>query len=622
MKALILAGGKGTRLGEKTLLTPKPMLEIGGKPVLLHQIELLKKYKITDITLLVNHLSQSIVDYFGNGDKFGVKLSYYHEKNPLGTAGGLKDLESDLSKDFLLLYGDVMINMDLSRLISFHRSKDSDCTLVVHPNDHPYDSDLLDIDENGRVKAFHAKPHNEGKYYRNLVNAGLYVLSPSIFDFLKKGKKVDFGKDVFPDIFKKTNMFGYNTSEYLKDMGTPTRLEKVTKDYLSGRIERSNYEHPQTCIFLDRDGVLNEDIDLISQPEDLNLFEYTGEAITEINHSEYLAIVATNQSVVARNLCTIEELNIIHNKIETDLGICGAYLNAIYYCPHHPDKGYPEENKAYKIDCNCRKPKPGMLFQAAKDYNLDLSKSWFIGDSESDIKAGKTAGCKTIAVRSGRSKGYFKTQPDFWFENLKEATSFIVNEPYYDLIKKVDSELGKHNKTPIVIAIGGRARAGKSNISSYLALHLESMGKKVLRVELDNWLLAESDRVNSKNVFDRFQLPLLTNDLVRIIDGKKTVAPGYSINPDVEKESVVYNPSGSDIIIIDGVVALSMPEVRKLSQLKIFVNIESSLHKQRVFDYYQWRGKTDNEIHCLYYTRLLDEYRLIDRQIDFADLVV
>jgi len=115
---------------------------------------------------------------------------------------------------------------------------------------------------------------------------------------------------------------------------------------------------------------------------------------------------------------------------------------------------------------------------------------------------------------------------------------------------------------------------------------------------------------------------LLTNDLVRIIDGKKTVAPGYSINPDVEKESVVYNPSGSDIIIIDGVVALSMPEVRKLSQLKIFVNIESSLHKQRVFDYYRWRGKTDNEIHCLYYTRLLDEYRLIDRQIDFADLVV
>ncbi|MHC1702329.1 MAG: HAD-IIIA family hydrolase [Tenuifilaceae bacterium] len=622
MKALILAGGKGTRLGEKTLLTPKPMLEIGGKPVLLHQIELLKKYKITDITLLVNHLSQSIVDYFGNGDKFGVKLSYFHEKNPLGTAGGLKDLESDLGKDFLLLYGDVMVNMDLSRLISFHRSKNSDCTLVVHPNDHPYDSDLLDIDENSRVKAFHAKPHSEGKYYRNLVNAGLYVLSPSIFDFLKKGKKVDFGKDVFPDIFKKINMFGYNTSEYLKDMGTPMRLEKVTKDYLSGRIERSNYEHPQSCIFLDRDGVLNEDLNLISQPEDLHLFEYTAEAINEINHSEYLAIVATNQSVVARNLCTIEELNIIHNKIETDLGISGAYLNALYYCPHHPDKGYPEENKAYKIDCDCRKPKPGMLLQAAKDYNLNLSKSWFIGDSESDIKAGKTAGCKTIAVRSGRSKGYFKTQPDFWFENLKEATSFIVNDPYSNLLKKVDAELSKHDKTPVVIAIGGRARSGKSNICSYIALNFESKGKKVLRVELDNWLLAESDRVNAKNVFDRFQLPLLTNDLVRIIEGKKTVAPGYSNNPEVEKESVVYFPAGYDVIIIDGVVALSMPEVRKLSQLKIFVNIESSVHKERVFDYYRWRGKTENEIHCLYYTRLLDEYRLIDRHVDFADLVV
>ncbi|RPH32098.1 MAG: HAD-IIIA family hydrolase [Bacteroidales bacterium] len=622
MKALILAGGKGTRLGEKTQLTPKPMLLIGGKPVLQHQVELFKGYGITDITLLVNHLSTSIIQHFGDGNAFGVSITYYNEREPLGTAGGIKDLENDLTDDFLLLYGDVMVNMDLNRLIDFHKKAESDCTLVVHPNDHPQDSDLVEIDDQNRVVAFHPKPHDEGKFYRNLVNAGLYLMNPSVLQFIKKGRKADFGHDIFPAICKKINMLGYNTAEYLKDMGTPTRFERVTADYLSGRIERASYRHKRTCIYLDRDGVLNEDTDLISRHEDLNLFDFVPEAIKRINQSEYLSVVITNQSVVARNLCTYDDVKVIHNKMEALLGEAGAYLNDIYFCPHHPDGGFPGENVLYKVNCKCRKPKPGMLLDAAEKFNIDLEKSWMVGDSDRDIKAGKAAGCRTIAVRTGRSTHTSKVNPDYWFENLTEAVSFIIDNPYSEIVRRVDEDISKSGTNPFVIAIGGRARSGKSSLSKYLTQWLEDSKKKVLHVELDKWLLPESDRVNAKNVFDRYQLPLLIKDLVKLLNGQKVIAPGYSIDPKASKEAVEYNPMGFDVIILDGVIGLSMPEVREQAQLKIFVNIDSGLHKQRFFDYYRWRGKSESEIFYLLNDRLLDENKLIDRNIDFADIVV
>ncbi len=622
MKALILAGGKGTRLGEKTHLTPKPMLPIGDKPVLQHQVELFKSYGIKDITFLVNHLSDSIIQHFGDGSAFGVRISYYNEREPLGTAGGLKDLEGVLSEDFILLYGDVMVNMDLTRLIDFHKKNGSDCTIVVHPNDHPQDSDLVEMDDNDRITAFHSKPHAEGKYYRNLVNAGLYIMNPDLLRYIKKGKKADFGHDIFPNICKKVLMYGYNTSEYLKDMGTPSRLEKVTADYLSGKIERFSHEHKRPCIYLDRDGVINEDTDLISRHEDLNVFENVPSAVKRINQSDYLSVVITNQSVVARNLCSYDDVKIIHNKMEALLGEHGAYLNDIYFCPHHPDGGFPGENVLYKKECTCRKPKPGMLLAAAEKYNIDLKKSWMVGDSDRDIKAGRAAGCRTIAVRTGRSNHTSKLNPDFWFESITDAVDFIIDNPYKGITDNVVRKYVSKNVKPFIIAIGGKSRSGKSSLSKSIQLHFEELGKKVLLVQLDKWILPEFRRTNTMNVFDRFQKPLLTKDLKALIKGETVVAPGYSIDPMAVHEEVTYNPTDHDIIILDGVVALSMPEVRDLVHLKMFVKIDPEVHKQRFFDYYHWRGKTESEIFYLFESRLKDENMLIDKDVDFADIVV
>ena len=428
MKAVILAGGKGSRLNQLAGNLPKVMLKIGEKPVIEHQIELLKKYGITDIYILVNHLKEAIKDYVENGEKYNVNVSCFEESEPLGTVGGIKEIEEHLKEDFLVLYGDVMINMDISKFIDFHNRHDSECSLVLHPNTHPYDSDLVETDNSSRIIAFHPKPHDDDKYYRNLVSAGAYILSPAVFKFLEKGKKADFGRDIFPKIFSEIKMFGYNTTEYLKDMGTPERLAEVQKDLAEGKISQLNYENKQKAIFIDRDGVINIEKNFISKPEQLELFDFTAEAVRMINNSDYLSLIVSNQSVIARNLCSIEDVEIIHKKLETELGKSKAKIDRIYYCPHHPDKGFPEENAEYKIDCDCRKPKTGMFMQAEEELNVDASMSYMIGDSERDILFGKNAGMKTIGVMTGYGLKNSKITPDYFVKDLKEAVSLILKE--------------------------------------------------------------------------------------------------------------------------------------------------------------------------------------------------
>jgi histidinol-phosphate phosphatase family protein len=619
MKAVILAGGKGTRLGDFTKEIAKPMLKVGNIPILEHQIILLKKYNISTIIILVNYQKDSIMNYFGDGNKWDVRITYFEEPEPLGTVGGIKELETALTEDFIVLYGDVMINMHLGRLINFHHKKDSECTLVLHPNDHPYDSDLVETDREHRVTRFYPKPHNPDLYYPNLVNAGAYILAPLIFKYLQKGKKADFGRDIFPVIYDKIKMFGYNTAEYLKDMGTPERWEEVETDFYSDKIELSGYEHKQKALFLDRDGVINEEISFISKPEDLILYNFTPSAIRKINQSTYKTIIISNQSVIARNLCTLEELQVVHNKMETELGKKKAKIDAIYFCPHHPDRGFPEERSEFKIDCLCRKPKPGMLLEAAFDFNLDLSASFMIGDNGRDVEAGRNAGCTTVGVRTGYAMKKISSQPDFLFENLEEAVDYIIKEPHKETFKKIKESL---TRIPEVIAIGGKARSGKSTLASYLKWKFEKEGRKVFKIELDNWIIPEDRRQDCKNVYDRFRLNDIETDLQQILAGIGLKVQQQTYHPERDPVTINYKYCGEDIILIDGVVALSSEIIRNLSQLKIYVDISKEMHYVRVKKYYRWKGKSTEEIGQIYKERIADEYKLIEKDIKLADIVV
>ena len=425
--AVILAGGKGTRLSKLRNDIPKPMMPVLDKPLLEYQIQLLKKHGFKKVWLIVNHLYEHIENYFGDGSDFGIEINYYIEPQPLGTVGGVKALQDELQEPFLVLYGDVLMDMDLERLIRFHEEKNAQATLVVHPNDHPYDSDLLDIDDEDRVIAFYPKPHPDGLRYRNLVNAAAYVFEPEILNFLEKDVKADFGKDIFPTLHQKARVYAYNTPEYLKDMGTPDRLLKVEEAIRSGKVAARNLNRPQKCIFLDRDGVINIDTDLIHRPEDFELYPYASSSIKTLNKLGYLVVVVTNQSVIARGLCSIEELGEIHKKMETELGADGAYVEAIYFCPHHPHGGFEGEVKEYKIPCSCRKPSPGMLLEAQKRFNIDFSKSFLVGDSPRDIEAGAAAGVTTIRVKTGHGTKPHTAVPDHYVDSLIEAVELIAH---------------------------------------------------------------------------------------------------------------------------------------------------------------------------------------------------
>jgi D,D-heptose 1,7-bisphosphate phosphatase len=429
MQAVIMAGGKGTRLANITKNElPKPMVTLCGKPILEHQIDNLKAFGIIDIIIIVGYLGQTIKDYFGNGSKFGVNISYIEEKTPLGTAGALYYLKDrNIGDNFILLFGDLMIDIDWEIFIQYHINNNALITLFSHPNSHPFDSDIL-IVNNGVVSGIDSK-HNVRDYdYNNITNAGIYILNKKVLDNIQLPEKIDFEHNIIMPCLSTKKVFAYLSSEYVKDVGTEERFYSVSKDIKSGIVAAKNLSRKQKCIFLDRDGTINVNEGYITHKEQIHLYKDTAEAIRKINHSEYICVVITNQPVIARGEATYDVLDDIHKRLETILGKEGAYYDALYFCPHHPDKGFAGEVKELKIDCDCRKPKIGLLLKAQEKYNIDFEKSWFVGDADRDVLTGKNAGTRTILVdnNSTYGKNCFDVKPDFNAKTLLDAINLII----------------------------------------------------------------------------------------------------------------------------------------------------------------------------------------------------
>lgn len=432
MKTVIMAGGKGTRISSIVADIPKPMIPIAGIPVLEREICCLRNQGFKDIIITVSYLADCIIDYFRDGKFWDVNIEYFIEDKPLGNAGALFKLREKLTNDFLLLNADSVFDVDFNRFTDYHKLKGGLVTLFTHPNSHPYDSGLIIAGKDGKVEKWLAKEDDRPKWYRNRVNAGLHIMNTDFFDYVRIDSalvgedvngttiKVDLDRQILKPLCDMGKVFCYDSPEYVKDMGTPERYSSVCQDYLNGVITNKNLKNKQKAIFLDRDGTLNKDVGFLSNINDLELLPDVSETIKKINESEFLAIIITNQPVVARGDITEEQLNQIHNKLETLLGDKGAYVDAIYYCPHHPDKGFKGEIPELKFECDCRKPKPGMIFKASKDYNIDLSASWMIGDSEKDIIAGRSAGCKTALI------GNLDYGQDVCGKSIKECVEKIL----------------------------------------------------------------------------------------------------------------------------------------------------------------------------------------------------
>ena len=447
MKTVIMAGGKGTRISELFPSIPKPLIPIKSatgieKPVLLWEIESLRDQGFTDIIITVSHMADQIQSYFGDGSNFGVQVSYFVEETPLGNAGALFKMRNQLQEPFLLLNADAVFEIDFNRFTAFHMKKreerDALVTLFTHPNSHPHDSGLIMASEDGSVEHWLTKEDTRPEYYKNCVNAGLHVIDPVVLDMTgidastigkvdehtSKTIKVDLDRQILKPLCGTHRMYAYDSPEYVKDMGTPERYEAVCRDFRSGTVAAKNLLKRQKAIFIDRDGTINKYVGFLRNINDFELLPDVAEAIKLINESGYLAIVATNQPVIARGEVTASQLSLIHDKLETLLGAEGAYIDALYYCPHHPHKGYDGEVPELKIDCDCRKPKPGMLIKASQDFNIDLSNSWMIGDGKNDVRCGQAAGCHAGLIKGdGVGEDYGAEIVDY---NLLEIVKEIL----------------------------------------------------------------------------------------------------------------------------------------------------------------------------------------------------
>jgi mannose-1-phosphate guanylyltransferase/phosphomannomutase len=237
MKAVVMAGGEGSRLRPLTINRPKPMVPIVNQPVMQHVLDLLKRHGITEVVMTVQYLASVIQDYFGDGSQLGMNISYSIEEVPLGTAGSVKNAQDQLKDDaFIVISGDALTDFDLSEIIGFHRSKRAKATLTLYHVPNPLEYGVVIVDDQGRIRQFLEKP-GWGEVFSDTVNTGIYVLEPSIFDYYEGGKPVDFSQDVFPQLLASNDaLYGYVASGYWCDVGNIPEFLRANHDLLSGRV--------------------------------------------------------------------------------------------------------------------------------------------------------------------------------------------------------------------------------------------------------------------------------------------------------------------------------------------------------------------------------------------------
>lgn len=608
----ILAGGMGTRLKARTGNLPKPMAPILGKPVLEHQIDLCRAHGFLDIALLVHYESDTIRNHFGDGSAFGVRIQYCVEGEARGTAGALRDALPGMAERFLVLYGDTYLDVDLRAMWERHEVSMAAGTLLLHPNDHPHDSDLVEVDTSARVVAVHPYPHPENAVHRNLVNAALYVLERSpLAELIPLGQKSDLAKHTFPAMLAKgLRLQAHITPEYIKDMGTPDRLDKVERDIMFGLPERLSGRRPRTAVFLDRDGTLNFEVNHLSRPEQLVLLPGAGHAVRELNRAGVLAVGITNQPVVARGDVSFDGLERIHATLDQLLGANKAYLDGIYVCPHHPDKGFPGEVAELKMDCDCRKPRTELIDRAVKVMSIDRRSSWMIGDATSDIEAGRRAGLRTILVRTGHAglDNKFAVSPDFVAPDVGAAIDWVLRG-HNAVTQQLLSACAAASGTRLAL-VGGPSRAGKTSAARVMAELIAFTGRTTHVISLDGWLRPTEARAEGAGVLERYDMATALKMLLPLVSTKTRQWVRF---PEHEPQSRAIRPGTTrsigpdDFLIVEGVTALMDKSLLEHAGVKIFVDVPDDIRHLRLLAEYAWRGESREETENRIESRNLDE---------------
>lgn len=625
MQAVILAGGAGTRLSELTGNLPKALVDIAGKPLLHWQIELLARHGFSRILLLVKHGADFIRASCGDGAAWGISIEYVEEAYPRGTAGALLDAVEHLDERFVVLYGDTVLNVDLGRMWTEHQKRGADATLFVHPNDHPHNSDIVETDATDRIVALHLYPHPPDRDLPNLVNAALYILEKTcLVGIPNQDAIIDLAKYLFPILLANGRyLSAYQSREYIKDAGTGDRLAAVVADVVSGRVARGSMETPAAAVFLDRDGTLVDDPGYIIDPDQVQLFPGVGNAIRRLNRSGYLAVMVTNQPVIARGETDEPGLKLVHNRLERMLGRERAYLDAIYYCPHHPDRGFPGENEEYKITCECRKPSIGMIERARADMNVDQSGSWLIGDTSTDVETARRACIRSVVVGTGHGgrDGRYPQRSDFEFLTVGAAVDFILDS--WPHTQEQATEIAHQLRPGDVVLIGGLARCGKSIFASTLAWRLRQMQPRDTKViSLDGWIKPLKQRVKG-TVVDRFEMRNMEAAICSALAQAGTIdIPLYDRQRRGPDKTYPLKIGPDDIVILEGVVALLLRLRTARRVVRIYAFRHEELRREVMAADYRAREFTDEQFAQLFAERQVDEAPIVSRTLETADFVV
>jgi D,D-heptose 1,7-bisphosphate phosphatase len=586
-QAVILAGGKGTRLASVLKGLPKPLVDVCGKPLLLHQLELLCAHGFTDAIVMVNHRADAIHEWLVGVD-LPISVRLIDDGEPRGTAGAVLAALGELEPEFLVMYGDTMLAVDLTRFWAWHRAvPGADVSLFLHPNDHPHDSDLVEVDESGRIVAFHAYPHPAGAWLPNLVNAALYVVHrESLRAWVDVAGPLDFAKDLFPRMLAAgATLRGYASPEYIKDAGTPERLERVRNALTSGAIRRASLNVSQRAVFLDRDGTLNVEHGLIRRAEDLEVFPFAGSAIRRLNEAEWRTVLVSNQPIIARGEVTEAELRHIHARLETEIGRQHAYLDRIYICPHHPDRGFPGERTELKIRCDCRKPEPGLILEAQRDLNIDLASSWYIGDSTADLGAAEKAGVSSILVETGHG-GLDRRHPyeaKFIVANISEAVTFIL-DVYPKIADRLAPQLAAMASSDDWF-IGGLPRAGKSTVAATLERELRLQGRRARIIHTDRWIQDDGDR----HALASFDMAGLEATVAKAAERAKSQPVALTL-PGGRGGQLEIKLASDEILIWEGVFAAELAASLGRTAHAIDVVSSEAARHERFMHLYERRG--------------------------------
>jgi D,D-heptose 1,7-bisphosphate phosphatase len=386
IQAVILAGGLGTRLGDQTKYLPKPMMDIDGRPFLDYLIQNLKRQGIQEIVLSIGYLSETISDYFGSGERYGIPIKYAVEDEPLGTGGAVRNCGDLLRERFFVINGDTLFDVNYAALANCSEMT----TMALRRIDDTSRYGSVTLDQT-KVIRFEEK----GNSGHGLINGGVLWMKREDLEGMP-ARKFSLETELLPVLAKGGRLAGLETHGYFIDIGLPESLGMA-------QHEIPDWENKPVA-FLDRDGVLNEDTGYVHTPKEFRWIEGAKEAVRFLNESGYHVALATNQAGIARGYYTEADFHALTAWMKRELWANGAHLDAVYYSPFHIDGVVAK----FKCDSENRKPKPGMLFEGLRELPSVHDGSLMLGDTERDGAAAEAAGIDFLHFKGGNLEEFVR----------------------------------------------------------------------------------------------------------------------------------------------------------------------------------------------------------------------